>query len=65
MTVNHYFNENLEKRRQARLASAMEELSVSDFKHGRVVKLAEYKARIQFVSIRKQGYLMSSRYCSY
>ncbi|KYG39951.1 hypothetical protein M433DRAFT_161110, partial [Acidomyces richmondensis BFW] len=41
MTVNHYFNENLEKRRQARLASAMEGLSVSDFKHGWVVKLAD------------------------
>ncbi|KXL45220.1 MAG: hypothetical protein FE78DRAFT_148659 [Acidomyces sp. 'richmondensis'] len=41
ITVNQFFKKNLQKRRQARLVSAMEGVSISDCRHGRVVKLKD------------------------
>ncbi|KAF2191742.1 hypothetical protein K469DRAFT_735719 [Zopfia rhizophila CBS 207.26] len=39
MTLNHYFNDNLEKRRQQRMKSAWISKSLNDCKHGSVVPL--------------------------
>ncbi|EQL35389.1 hypothetical protein, variant [Blastomyces dermatitidis ATCC 26199] len=41
MTLNHYFNDNLEKCRQKRIETAMRKRAISDRAHGTVVRLQD------------------------
>ncbi|KYG42578.1 hypothetical protein M433DRAFT_402747 [Acidomyces richmondensis BFW] len=43
MTTNHYFSDNLEKCRQERMFSLMQEFSINDCKHGSVIRLSDAK----------------------
>ncbi|KAK2800258.1 hypothetical protein FQN51_006166 [Onygenales sp. PD_10] len=45
MTLNHYFNDNLEKCRQKRTEVEMNKRSISDCKHGTVVRLGDITHR--------------------